>query len=45
MTETQGFVAGLLLLITVFVYTFWPENSFATSRLSASSLKTKRHGC
>jgi hypothetical protein len=32
MTETQGFVAGLLLLITVFVYTFWPENSFASQR-------------
>ncbi|MGA3010367.1 MAG: hypothetical protein ABSD72_08910 [Terracidiphilus sp.] len=32
MTETQGFVAGLLLLIAVFVYTFWPENSFASQR-------------
>jgi hypothetical protein len=32
MTETQGFVAGLLLLITVFVYTFWPENTFASQR-------------
>ena len=30
MTETQGFVAGLLLLIAGFVYTFWPENSFAS---------------
>jgi len=82
MTETQGFVAGVLLLIAVFVYTFWPENSFASQRQktrldyllerkdqlyenlrdlnfefkagkypeedfrpSASSLKTRRHGC
>ena len=30
MTETQGFVSGLLLLIAGFVYTFWPENSFAS---------------
>jgi predicted nuclease with TOPRIM domain len=30
MTETQGFVAGVLLLIAVLVYTFWPENSFAS---------------
>lgn len=32
MTETQGFVAGLLLLIAGFVYTFWPENSFTSQR-------------
>jgi hypothetical protein len=32
MTETQGIVAGVLLLIAVFVYTFWPENSFASQR-------------
>ena len=32
MTETQGFVAGLLLLIAAFVYTFWPENTFASQR-------------
>ncbi len=32
MTETQGFVAGVLLLIAVLVYTFWPENSFASQR-------------
>jgi hypothetical protein len=32
MTETQGFIAGLLLLIAVFVYTFWPENTFASQR-------------
>jgi hypothetical protein len=30
MTETQGFVAGLLLLIVLLVYTFWPENVFAS---------------
>jgi predicted nuclease with TOPRIM domain len=32
MTETQGFIAGGLLLIAVLVYTFWPENSFASQR-------------
>ena len=32
MTETQGIVAGALLLIAVFVYTFWPENVFASQR-------------
>jgi hypothetical protein len=30
MTETQGFVAGVLLLIALLVYTFWPENIFAS---------------
>jgi hypothetical protein len=30
MTETQGFVAGVLLLIALLVYTFWPENAFAS---------------
>ncbi len=29
MTETQGLVAGCLLLLALFVYTFWPENAFA----------------
>lgn len=29
MTEMQGFVAGCLLLLALFVYTFWPENVFA----------------
>ncbi|MFY9854481.1 MAG: hypothetical protein WAK26_11460 [Terracidiphilus sp.] len=28
MTEMQGLVAGVVLLIAVFVYTFWPENTF-----------------
>jgi hypothetical protein len=30
MTETLGFVAGVLLLIALLVYTFWPENVFAS---------------
>jgi hypothetical protein len=30
MTETQGFIAGVLLLIALLVYTFWPENAFAS---------------
>ncbi len=29
MTETQGLIAGMLLLFAVFIYTFWPENVFA----------------
>jgi hypothetical protein len=32
MTETQGFVAGALLLIAVLVYTFWPEEVSASQR-------------
>jgi hypothetical protein len=32
MTETQGMIAGIILLIALFVYTFWPENSFASQR-------------
>ncbi|MGA7832716.1 MAG: hypothetical protein WCA21_17295 [Terracidiphilus sp.] len=32
MTETQGMIAGLLLLLALFVYTFWPENVFAQQR-------------
>ena len=36
MTETQGFVAGGLLLIALLVYTFWPEN------VSASQLEKTR---
>lgn len=27
MTETQGLIATLLLTITVFLYTFWPERT------------------
>ena len=29
MTPTQGLIAGALLLVVLFLYTFWPENSFA----------------
>jgi hypothetical protein len=32
MTETQGLIAGALLLVAVFAYTFWPENVFASQR-------------
>jgi hypothetical protein len=32
MTETQGLIAGLFLLFALLVYTFWPENVFASQR-------------
>lgn len=32
MTETQGMVAGLILLVALFLYTFWPENAFASQK-------------
>ena len=32
MSSTAGLIAGLLLLIGTFVYTFWPENGFAEQR-------------
>ncbi len=32
MTETDGLIAGVLLLFALFLYTFWPENSFASQR-------------
>jgi hypothetical protein len=32
MTSNVGWIAGLLLLIGAFVYTFWPENSFAAQK-------------
>jgi outer membrane protein TolC len=32
MTETQGMIAGLFLMFALFVYTFWPENVFASQR-------------
>jgi hypothetical protein len=32
MTETLGLIAGLLLAVALFVYTFWPENVFASQR-------------
>jgi len=32
MTETEGLIAGVFLLFALFVYTFWPENGFASHR-------------
>jgi hypothetical protein len=32
MTPTEGMIAGALLLFALFVYTFWPENVFASQR-------------
>lgn len=32
MTETQGLVAGILLALVLGVYTFWPDNVFASQR-------------
>ena len=32
MNGTYGLIAGLLLALALFVYTFWPENSFASQR-------------
>jgi hypothetical protein len=32
MTPTLGLIAGVLLLFVLFVYTFWPENVFASQR-------------
>ena len=32
MHETQGMIAGLFLLFALLVYTFWPENGFASHR-------------
>jgi hypothetical protein len=32
MTEIQGIVAGFMLLIALMVYTFWPENAFASQK-------------
>jgi hypothetical protein len=32
MTETQGMIAGLLLLFALVLYIFWPENSYASQR-------------
>jgi hypothetical protein len=32
MTEIQGLIAGLFLLFALLVYTFWPENVFASQR-------------
>jgi hypothetical protein len=32
MSDTWGLIAGAILLVAAFVYTFWPENSFASQR-------------
>ena len=32
MTPTEGLIAGALLLFALFIYTFWPENVFASQR-------------
>jgi hypothetical protein len=32
MTETEGLIAGVLLLFALFLYTFWPENGFASQK-------------
>ena len=32
MTETEGLIAGMILLIVLFLYTFWPENAFASQK-------------
>ncbi len=32
MTPTLGLICGVLLLFVLFVYTFWPENVFASQR-------------
>ena len=32
MTETQGMIAGMLLAFGALIYTFWPENAFASQR-------------
>ena len=30
MNETQGLIAGIFLLFALLIYTFWPENGFAS---------------
>jgi len=32
MSDTEGLIAGMLLLFALFIYTFWPENAFASQR-------------
>jgi hypothetical protein len=32
MTETEGLIAGVMLLFALFLYTFWPENAFASQK-------------
>jgi hypothetical protein len=32
MTETQGLIVGAMLALALGIYTFWPENTFASQR-------------
>jgi len=32
MTSTMGMICGVILLFALFIYTFWPENVFASQR-------------
>jgi hypothetical protein len=32
MTETQGLIVGIMLLFVLVLYTFWPENAFASQK-------------
>lgn len=32
MNETAGLIAGMFLLFALVLYTFWPENGFASQR-------------
>ena len=32
MSPTMGLIAGMLLAFGALIYTFWPENAFATQR-------------
>jgi hypothetical protein len=32
MTETMGLTAGMFLLFALVLYTFWPENGFASQK-------------
>jgi hypothetical protein len=32
MSETLGLVLGCMMAMVLFLYTFWPENSFASQR-------------
>lgn len=32
MTNTEGLIAGVMLLLALFIYTFWPENVFASQK-------------
>ena len=32
MNENQGVIAGIFLMLALLVYTFWPENGFASQR-------------